>query len=209
MKVKICGVTNLEDARWAANLGADFIGFNFYPNSPRKVSVKNAKDMTVQLPPFVKTVGIFVNEPLESIKKIIKSVPLKFVQLHGSEDSAYCAEVKGTGVQIIKVIGLHGPVEGTDVDPYSEVVDFFLFDRVTAEIPGGSGETFDWEWLQNSSCVTKPWFLAGGLTPQNVGQAISKTKAPYVDVCSGVERSPTRKDYEAMKSFIENARKAK
>lgn len=209
MKVKICGITNLEDARWAANLGADFIGFNFYPSSPRKVSVKNAKDMTAQLPPFVRTVGIFVNEPLESILKIIKSVPLKIVQLHGSEDAAYCAAIKATGVQIIKVIGLQKPVEPSDLATYSEVVDFFLFDRVTAEVPGGSGETFNWEWLQDSSAVTKPWFLAGGLTPQNVAQAISKTKAAFVDVCSGVERSPTRKDYEAMKSFVEAARKAK
>src|SRR6266849_2525617 len=98
-KVKICGITNAQDALWAANLGADFIGLNFSSQSPRKVSVKHAKELAAQIPPFVAVVGVFVDEPLESIAKIIKNVPLKMVQLHGTETPDYCAQVKALGVK--------------------------------------------------------------------------------------------------------------
>lgn len=206
MKVKICGVTNTEDAKWVANLGADFLGLNFYSGSPRKVSVKNAKDIAAQLPPFIKIVGVFVNEPLESLTKIIKAVPLKFVQLHGSEDVDYCRSAKALGVSVIKVLGVEKPLAAEDVAPYLDTVDYFMFDHKTEALPGGTGEAFNWEWLQNTSFITKPWFLAGGLKPDNIAKAIKATKAQLVDVCSGVERTPTRKNYDAMKQFIEVAR---
>jgi phosphoribosylanthranilate isomerase len=209
IKIKICGMTNEQDALWAVNLGADFVGFNFYPQSPRKISVKNAKAIAAKLPPFVPVVGIFVNEPAESLAKIVKSVPLKYVQLHGSESPDDCRAVKALGVSVIKVVGLNKPLETSDVEPFNEVVDYFLFDHQTPDVPGGTGETFTWEWLQNANVLTKPWFLAGGLTPENIGKAVTLLHPPLVDVCSGVERLPTRKDFEAMKKFIQNARSAR
>ncbi len=202
-KVKICGITNAQDALWAANLGADFIGLNFYSQSPRKVSVKHAKELVAQMPPFVTAVGVFVDEPFESVAKIVKSVPLKMVQLHGSETSDYCQQVKALGVKVTKVLRLQKPLEPSDTDPYESAVDYFMFDTHSPESAGGTGETFNWEWLQAAAKLTKPWFLAGGLKPDNVQSAIKATQAPLVDVASGVEKSPTRKDYDAMKNFIQ------
>ena len=191
-----------------ANLGADFIGLNFYGQSSRKVSVKHAKELMSQIPPFVTVVGLFVDEPIESVAKIVKSVPLKMIQLHGAETPEYCAQALAMGVKIVKALRLQKALEGSDLAPYEQVVDFFLFDSYTPESAGGTGETFSWDWIPEAAPLTKPWFLAGGLTPENVKEAIKKTKAPMVDVCSGVERTPTRKDYEKMKKFITQARYA-
>lgn len=206
IKVKICGVTNTQDALWAANLGADYIGINFYTQSPRKVSTKNAKDIVKQTPSFITMVGVFVNEPLESIAKIVKSVPLKAVQLHGDETPEFCQSVKALGVSVIKAVRLKGSVDISMLEPFRNGVDFFLFDTFVADQPGGTGESFDWTWLQNVSALGKPWFLAGGLTPDNVGAAIKQAQPSMVDVCSGIERLPTRKDFEAMKRFIQTVK---
>jgi phosphoribosylanthranilate isomerase len=205
-KVKICGITNAQDALWAANLGADFIGLNFYSQSPRKVSVKHAKELVAQLPPFVTAVGIFLDEPFESLAKIVKSVPLKMVQLHGDETVEYCQQVKALGVKVTKALRLQKPLEASDLAPYENEVDYFMFDTFSMDSAGGTGEVFNWEWLGTSSELVKPWFLAGGLNPSNILDAIKKTHAPLVDVSSGVEKSPTRKDYEAMKTFIQAAK---
>jgi len=209
IKIKICGVTNLQDALWAVNLGADYIGLNFYPQSPRKVSPKNAKDIVAKLPPFVVPVGVFVNASVPEISKLIKSVPLKAVQLHGEETPEVGAELKTLGVTVIKVISLSAPLNVADGAAYADCVDFFLIDNGTADVPGGTGQTFDWDWLQGADQLGKPWFLAGGLTPDNVGEAIKKAHPPAVDVCSGIERLPTRKDFEAMKKFVQTVRAAK
>lgn len=206
IKVKICGVTNTQDALWAANLGADFIGLNFYPPSPRKVSAAHAKEIAAGLPPFVKTVGVFVDEPLESIAKLVKKVPLKLVQLHGSETPDVCAQVRGLGVQVVKALRLQKPLEAADWEPYQDGVDYFMFDTYSDAQPGGTGETFNWEWLSGAASLPRPWFLAGGLAPENVGEAIKNTQASYVDVCSGIERRTTRKDFEAMKRFIQTVK---
>ncbi len=206
IKVKICGVTNTQDALWAANLGADYVGLNFFPESPRKVSPKNAKDISTQLPPFVATVGIFVNEELSVITKLITKTPLKVVQLHGDESPEFCASVKALGVKVIKAFRLQGPLDPTILAPYQETVDFFMFDKYSAEAAGGTGETFDWAWLESAASLTKPWFLAGGLNPENVTEAIKASRPPMVDVCSGIERLPTRKDFESMKKFIQTVK---
>ncbi len=205
-KVKICGITNAQDALWAANLGADFIGLNFYSQSPRKVSVKHAKELVAQFPPFVTAVGIFVDEPFESIAKIIKSVPLKMVQLHGNESADYCRGVKALGVKVIKSLRLQKPLEAADAALYENDVDYLLFDTYSSDSAGGTGESFNWDWLLSTPSLTKSWFLAGGLNPGNVLEAIQKTHPPLVDVCSGVEKSPTRKDYDAMRAFIQAAK---
>ena len=209
MKIKICGITNAPDALWAANLGADFIGLNFWPQSPRKVSLKQAQSIVDKVPGFLNVVGLFVDEPLEALAKKVEKVPLKYVQLHGRETPEYCRAAQALKVKVIKAFGVEKPLEAAEVAPYEEAADFFLFDHKTAEAPGGTGEAFPWEWLRNTAFLTKPWFLAGGLKPDNVGQAIKEAHPPMVDVCSGVERLPTRKDYEAMKNFIQNARSVK
>jgi phosphoribosylanthranilate isomerase len=206
IKIKICGVTNTQDALWAANLGADYVGLNFYPASPRKISAKNAREIAAKLPPFVTAVGIFVNEALPAIAKLVKSTPLKAVQLHGQETPVFCRQVKALGVQVIKAIALQGPLDPSELAAYSDSVDLFLFDHSSGQAPGGTGETFDWTWLQAAGDLGKPWLLAGGLTPDNIGEAIKTTHPPAVDVCSGVERLPSRKDFEAMKRFIQNVR---
>ena len=206
IKIKICGITNDQDALWAANLGADYIGLNFYKDSPRKVSPKNAKDIVAKCPPFVIPVGIFVDEDPAVVSKLVKNTPLKAVQLHGQETPAYCQSLKASGVQVIKAIRLQGPLDAAVLDAYRSSVDFFLFDTYSSDMPGGTGDPFDWAWLQNASVTGKPWFLAGGLTPDNVSKAIKQTTPPMVDVCSGIERLPTRKDYDAMKRFIQTVK---
>jgi phosphoribosylanthranilate isomerase len=205
-KVKICGITNQQDALWAANLGADFLGLNFYRESPRKVSVKHAKELAAQIPPFVTIVGIFVDEPMESVAKIVKSVPLKMVQLHGQETPEYCRQVKALGVKVTKALRLQKPLEAADIVPYEDAVDYFMFDAYSTESAGGTGDAFNWEWLPTTVSLSKPWFLAGGLNPVNISDALKKLHPPLIDVCSGVEKSTTRKDYEAMKSFIQTAK---
>lgn len=208
-KIKICGITNLQDALWAVNLGTDYIGLNFYPPSPRKVSPKGAKEIVSKLPPFVLPVGIFVDEAVPAIAKLIKFVPLKAVQLHGQETPEVCQELKALGVQVIKAIRLTAPLVATDWKAYTDHVDYFLIDNGAGTEPGGNGETFDWSWLQDAVNLGKPWFLAGGLKPDNVGEALKKVHPPLVDVCSGVERLPTRKDFEAMKAFVQTVRSSK
>lgn len=205
-KVKICGITNAQDALWAANLGVDFLGLNFYHGSPRKVSLKHAKELIAQIPPFIKTVALFVDEPFESLKKTVTSTGVKIVQLHGVESVDYVRQVKALGVQVIKGIAVGAPLEASATAPYEADVDYFLFDHRTPEQPGGTGQTFNWEWIQTIPFVGRPWFLAGGLTPDNIVAAIKQTQALFVDVCSGVEKSPTRKDFDAMKAFIQRAK---
>lgn len=208
-KIKMCGVTNLQDAINAVNLGTDYIGLNFYPQSPRKVSPKNAKDIVAKLPPFVTPVGVFVDEAVPAIAKLVKSVPLKAVQLHGQETPEICREIKALGVQVIKVISLSAPLNPADWTAYLDSVDFFLIDNGAGDVPGGTGQTFDWAWIEPAAQLGKPWFLAGGLTPDNISEAIKKTHPPAVDVCSGIERLPTRKDFDAMKKFVQNVRAVK
>ncbi len=206
IKVKICGVTNSQDALWAANLGADYIGLNFYPHSPRKISPKHANEIAAQIPPFVTTVGVFVDEDATTIAKLVKTIPLKAVQLHGNESADFCRAIKELGVKIIKVVRIQKALEISELEPFLEVADFFLFDHFSEEAVGGTGQFFDWSWINAAAGLSKPWFLAGGLTPQNVAHAIKETHPPAVDVCSGVERLPTRKDYEAMKTFIQTVK---
>ncbi len=205
-KVKICGVTNAQDALWAANLGADFLGLNFCPQSPRKVSLQHAKELAAQIPPFVGLAGVFVDEPMESLAKTVKRVPLKIIQLHGMESPEYCRDARALGVKLIKALRLQKPLELAELTPYEEHVDYFLFDTYSVDMPGGTGLSFSWDWLKALELYSKPWFLAGGLHPGNILEALKAVHPPMVDVCSGVEKSQTRKDYEAMKNFIQIAK---
>ncbi|HAX61501.1 MAG TPA: phosphoribosylanthranilate isomerase [Elusimicrobia bacterium] len=218
-KIKICGITNEKDALWAANAGVDFIGLNFYKNSPRKISVDMAKKITAALPEFVKSVGIFVDEEIETLLKVIKKVQLSAVQLHGNETPEYCAQLreKISGSvpantlwegkpQIIKAFGIGGDFRTEQMSQYGNA-DYFLLDTFVDDLLGGTGQTFNWDLAVETKKLGKPVFLSGGLTPENVSEAIKKVEPFAVDVCSGVERTPTRKDYDKMLSFVKAVRK--
>jgi len=221
-KVKICGITNKEDAFWASSLGADFIGVNFYKNSLRKVSVSNAKEIVSSLPKFTTPVGVFVDEGLDQLVKVCKKVGISYVQLHGDETVEYCKELKMKlpDVKIIKVIKIKPKYEDQQniqeyidsifeqVKQFSEVVDYIMFDTYINTAVGGTGEKFDWNVLVEIKNLLQKenininFFVAGGLNADNVEEVVELLEPWCVDVCSGVERLPRRKDFEKMKVFI-------
>ncbi len=207
LKVKICGITTMEDATLAASLGADFVGFNFYKDSPRKVSVKNAQDMIAKLPPFVTTVGIFVDEDPAMVVKTAKKCALKYIQLHGNETPEQCKEIAQlSSLPVIKAFRISDETSLGALAQYAESVSYFLLDACKEGEPGGTGEVFNWDLAIKAKEHNKPLFLAGGLTPENVREAVKKVQPFAVDTASGVERLPRRKDYDKMKGFITQAR---
>jgi len=222
VKVKICGITNEKDALWATNLGADYLGFNFYrgdhlKGSSRKISVELAKKIISKLPSFVLAVGVFVNEEIKTVLKIVKKCNLKLVQLHGEETPEYCENLKlqvtSYRLQVIKAFRIENEKSLEIIPQYLDKVDYFLLDTYVLGIEGGSGEVFNWdlavkvkEEVATSMGNPKPIFLAGGLNPENVQEAIIKVRPYAVDVASGVERLPRRKDYEKMRNFIHTVR---
>ena len=201
-KVKICGITNYEDAANAAILGADFIGFNFYSLSPRFIDKDDAKRIIEKMPKNVKNVGVFVNEGLEEVKKIVKDAGLDMVQLHGGETPDYCKQIKEeTKKGVIKSFRINKKEDVEKIKGYD--VDYYLFDAFQDGLLGGTGKIFDWNLLKN---IKKPFFLSGGLNCSNVKQAI-KTAHPFaVDAASGIEKNPRKKDIAKMKYFIEAAK---
>jgi phosphoribosylanthranilate isomerase len=207
IKVKICGVTNYDDALLVTNLGAEYIGFNFFKDSPRKVSVKMVKDVSAKLPPFVSAVGVFVDEDPAELVKTAKKCGLKALQLHGSESPEYCKDIAAkTGLPVIKAFRMQDENTIEQMKPYVEAVNYFLLDAYVPGVPGGTAETFNWDLAVKAKELGKPVFLAGGLTPDNVGDAVLKVQPFAVDACSGIERLPRRKDYDKMNQFIRHAR---
>ena len=201
VRVKICGITNREDALKAANLGAWALGFNFYKKSPRFIAPAKAKKIMQDLPPFVTPVGIFVDQPLGAIRDIIEHCNLGAVQLHGVEDHHFCHRLRRYGAKIIKVFKV-----GEDFDPsiLSDYhVDAFLFDTLVEGEAGGTGKTFNWRLLKDIKGQHRPFILSGGLTPQNVIGLVNEMKPYAVDVASGVESAPGKKDHRLLKDFIE------
>jgi phosphoribosylanthranilate isomerase len=199
VRVKICGITNLGDALLAADLGAYALGFIFYRKSPRAVTVERARHIIAQLPPFVATVGVFVDEDSAKIREIASLVGLDWIQLHGSESPDYC---RSLGRRVIKGFRVKGAETFTQLTEYQGAAQAFLLDAYKPGILGGSGETFDWELARQ---IKKCGFivLAGGLTPDNVAKAILIAQPAGVDVASGVEAVPGKKDPEKLRAFFE------
>jgi len=200
-KVKICGTTSLKDALLAIESGADAVGFIFYKESPRNISQKDVKDIVVQLPPFIETVGVFVNETSDKVNRIAEQCRLTAVQLHGDESPAFCRRVKRRVIKAVRVKdaeSLKG-MSGYDVSGY-------LLDAFNEESRGGTGKIFDWN-LALRAKKQGPVIIAGGLNPFNVYTAIHRVKPYGVDVCSGVEKSPGIKDPEKVGEFIKAVRK--
>jgi len=211
VKVKICGVTNEQDAQWAANLGADFIGLNFWSGSPRKVSVDMGAGIVAKLPPFVVPVGVFVDNPPEEIAKTVKKTGVKGVQLHGEQspaEVAALAQALGPSVFIMKAFRVSAPEHLNAAADYKPHCKYFLIDARVEGEAGGTGQTFPWELAAAAKAHGLPVFVAGGLTPNNAEEAVEKTQPFGLDTASGVEKTPKRKDYDKMKAFIERAKNA-
>lgn len=202
-RVKICGITDPDDARDAALLGADAIGLNFYEKSPRHIDPSRASRIIERLPAFVSVVGIFVNHPdPQSLEDLALSLGLHAVQLHGNETPDYCSMIQR--VKVIKAFRVDAQFRVESLRTFGN--QMFVLDSGNAAQFGGTGKVFDWNQAYGANAFG--WImLAGGLNPDNVSEAIS-TLHPYaVDVSSGVESSPGRKDYEKMRRFIESVRK--
>ena len=196
VKVKVCGITSLKDAEKAVELGADALGFNFYPKSPRFITKVSAKDIIRLLPPFVTPVGIFVNETMDKIMEFMYFTGVRVLQLHGEETPEFCMRMSRP---VIKAVRVAGPESLQGLPRYPVIA--FLLDSAT-EGYGGSGQTFDWNLAVEAKKFGKI-ILSGGLTPENVVEAIEKVRPYAVDVCSGVETAPGRKDHTRLKEFME------
>lgn len=203
VKVKICGITNLEDALAAVDFGADALGFVFFEKSPRYISYQNAASIIKNLPPFITTIGVFVNERPEEIVKIIDYTGIDVVQLHGDETPEMCNISK----RIIKAIRVKSLESLEPLIHFKDKVSAFLLDTYTPDIFGGSGRRFNWDIAIEAKQFGRI-ILAGGLTPDNIIEAIRWVKPYGVDVSSGVELEKGKKDYKKMKLFIEKAKAA-
>ena len=205
VKVKICGITNSEDALAACEYGADALGFIFYKKSPRFIELERVKDIIKDLPPFVTTVGVFVDEDADRISEIADAAKLDIIQLHGSEPPEFCNVFKRKIIKAFKIQeqGARGKGQENEIRRYT--VSAYLLDTYKEGVEGGTGETFNWEIAKEAKGFGRI-ILAGGLTPENVAEAV-ETVMPYgVDVSSGVEQKPGKKDLQKVKNFIERAK---
>lgn len=205
VQVKICGLKEPGHVAAAAEAGARYLGFVFFPKSPRSITPVQAADLAVNVPAGIARVGLFVNPDDAWLSEVLDKVPLDMIQLHGSESVQRVAAVKSRfGLPVMKAIGISGPEDLPQLTEYGLVADMLLLDAKPpkdAILPGGNGLPFDWR-LVSGRRLLKPWLLAGGLTPGNVSQAISLTGATGVDVSSGVEISPGQKDSQLIRRFI-------
>lgn len=197
--VKICGITSLADALAAVDAGADALGFNFYRPSPRYISPDNVREITNHVPESVLKVGVFVNEDVKSVARIVTEARLSAVQLHGDESPEYCRSLLGT--YIIKVFRA-----GDDFDLRSYNVDVIMLDTKDDLLRGGTGRVFDWSIAQRTSNSAPKLFLAGGLSPENVADAITTVRPYAVDACSSLEESPGRKNHARVRAFVDAAK---
>lgn len=205
-KVKICGITNLADARLVADLGADMIGFNFYAGSKRYVSPEHAASFVDALTGGITRVGVFVDASVNEILLAQRLVKLDAIQLHGNESARYIAELRDrVDATMIKAIRVRS---ASDIDSAKAFgADAILLDAYSSADFGGTGETFDWQLAESAGAGIK-LLLAGGLTPENVAEAIRIVRPYGVDVASGVESSPGTKDPKNLEAFIKNAQNA-
>ncbi len=202
--IKICGITNENDALAAVDAGADALGFMFYRKSPRAVEPKAVKAIVARLPPFVIPVGVFVNEEAKVVRDLMDECGLVLAQLHGEESAAYCEQL---GRPVLKAFRLKNKTTFLALAEYQgrAGVRGFLIDAYSEDTYGGTGQVTDWP-LAAQVARTSRILLAGGLTPENVGAAIRAVQPYGVDVSSGVEREPGRKDHEKLRAFIQAVR---
>ncbi|HZT57523.1 MAG TPA: phosphoribosylanthranilate isomerase [Pyrinomonadaceae bacterium] len=199
-RVKICGITNLEDALAAVEAGADLLGFNFYSRSPRYVSPEAARGIIEHLPRSVTSVGVFVNERgPEAVERIAREAGVGAAQLHGDETPEFCSRIRGLlSIKALRVGQNYDAARAAEFGTDAVLLDAFVKDEW-----GGTGHTFDWTHARRTRERVAKLFLAGGLTPENVAAAVEAVNPFAVDVCSGVEISPGRKSFRLMRRFVE------
>lgn len=209
-KVKICGITNLGDALLSVKYGADALGFNFYKKSPRYIEPRRARKIIHHLPEEVMKVGIFVNELFDGLVEAATAAGVDTVQLHGNETINFVKQIKSeTTFKVIKAVPVplgYDPRDFQDFQDYG--ADAILLDAYSKESPGGTGVTIDWDLAREIQEKNGPIYLAGGLSPENVANAILRAKPFAVDVASGVESAPGKKDPKKLEAFIRNAKTA-
>ena len=202
VKVKICGITNVEDAQAAVAAGADLLGFVFAEESPRRVTVEQAAEIARVVPPFVLRVGLFVNAPPELVMEAMMRCGLQLLQFHGDETPEYCRQFGAMSMKAFRV---------KDADSLRALPDYptdaWLLDAFVPGQRGGTGHSFNWDLAIEAMKLGKPVFLAGGLTPENVADAVRKVQPYGVDVSSGVESAPGKKDHAKVRAFIEAAKR--
>lgn len=199
-RVKICGITNLQDALHSVAAGADMLGFNFYPRSPRYLKPEAAREIIAQLPPSILAVGVFVNEPSpDAVSKLAQLADIGAVQLHGEESPDYCAAI--TASPVIKAFRVRPGFDPAIMRDYRTVVAILL-DAYSRDEHGGTGHVFDWNIAQALSLETERLFLAGGLGVDNVAEAVQRVRPFAVDACSRLESRPGVKDHDQVAKFI-------
>ena len=203
MRVKICGITSVEDARLAVDAGADALGLVFYPQSPRNVTPAQAADIARAVSPFAVLTGLFVDAHPEQVEAVLDQVPLNLLQFHGSENAPYCRQFRRPYIKALRMKPELDPVEAMAAFPDARGI---LLDAYRKGVPGGTGDTFDWQRVPKD--CDRPIILAGGLNPQNVAAAIAEAQPQAVDVSGGVEAAPGRKDAAKVHEFIRAARAA-
>lgn len=201
VKVKICGITNVADALAAAGAGADLVGLMFYEKSPRHVSIQSAAEIARQLPPSIVKVGVFVNPQEDLVLRAIGDCGLGLLQFHGDEAPEFCTRF---GLMSMKAFRIRDAESLRALPEYK--TDAWLLDAYAPDKPGGTGEKFNWDLAVEASKFGRPIFLAGGLTAENVAQAVRRVRPYGVDVSSGVEASPGRKDQGKVAAFIKAAK---
>ena len=207
IRIKVCGMTNLEDALAAVEAGVDALGFIFHEKSPRHVDPETVRLIIEQLPPFVNTVGVFVDRDCGEAEEIIRFCGLSCAQLHGQEPPDYCEQLARAAApcQIIKALRVGEQLHAEDVAPYHAHVRAFLLDTYRKGQEGGTGQTFDWSLIPRLN-LQRNFILAGGLDASNIRAAIAAAQPYGVDVNSGVESSPGRKDHALVRAFVRAVR---
>jgi phosphoribosylanthranilate isomerase len=209
-RVKICGLRDAVTLKAAVDAGAAYVGLVFFPKSPRNVTIEDAATLALSVPPGVAKVALVVNADDALLDAITARVPLDILQLHGNETPARIEEIKARyGLPVMKAVGIADESDLAALDDYMKVADQILVDAKPpkdADLPGGNGLSFDWRLLAGRRWPV-PWMLAGGLTPENVAEAIALTGAAQVDVSSGVESAPGIKDVGRISAFLTAAQK--
>jgi phosphoribosylanthranilate isomerase len=203
VKIKICGITNWTDARNAFEAGADFLGFNFYRESPRYIAPSVARRIVRRLPEGVRSVGVFVNESEAEVLSVAREVGLDFVQLHGDEPPRVVSHLRKT-LPVIKAVRVRDAFRTRELSCFTRA-SAFLLDGFDAKLRGGTGRRVDWN-LAKRAGRKRRIFLAGGLTPENAAQAVNVARPYAIDVCSGVESRPGKKNAARMKALVQAVR---
>lgn len=204
LKIKICGITNNEDAQHAANLGADAIGFIFVKDSPRSISLDQAEEISLFLPPFVTVVGVFANADAKFIETAVQRCKLDIIQLHGNEPPNFCLQLPR---RVIKTIHINSLEDIQQIPNYQGFASAILLDTKTPNKLGGTGQTFDWGLAIKAKEYELPIILAGGLNTENIKKAIKLVNPYGIDMASGVESQVGKKDYNKLKEAIQIAKK--